>query len=165
MEQQLEGQVNQLLAQPTPTNNPVMLNPPQLDPNLFSMPNAQMSMPSIGSFLKVKSGNVIVIALGVIFSSTVGGFISRFMPSYSQYAVIIAGALIMYFGRSNGMLHDFGVGVLIAGLATAFSGIGGMLGGAAGGTSMNNDMMSEDRITYGGTDGVYPTQPERRTAR
>lgn len=165
MDQQLEGQVNQLLAQPTPTNNPVMLNPPQLDPNLFSMPqNAQMSMPSIGSFLKVKSGNVIVIALGVIFSSTVGGFISRFMPSYSQYAVIIAGALIMYFGRSNGMLHDFGVGVLIAGLATAFQGIGGVLGGSVGGTSMNNDM-SEDRITYGGTDGQYPTQPERRTMR
>ena len=69
----------------------------------------------------------------------------------------------MYFGRSNGMLHDFGVGVLIAGLASAFSGLGSMIGAQ---TSMpDGNMMSEDRVTYGGTDGLYPTQPERRTAR
>ena len=160
---QFEQGVNQLLVQPATVQTNMPLNPPQLDPALFSM--NQTSMPSIGSFLKVKTGNVIIITLGVIFSSTVGGFITRFMPSYSQYATIIAGALIMYFGRSNGMLHDFGVGVLIAGLANTFSGIGGMLGGAAGGTSMNNDMMSEDRVTYGGMDGQYPTQPERRTMR
>lgn len=162
MEQVLEAQINELNTKPLVASPHVTLNPSQTDPSLFSM--NPTSMPSIGSFLKVKSGNVIVIALGVIFSSTVGGFITRFMPSYSQYATIIAGALIMYFGRSNGMLHDFGVGVLIAGLASAFSGIGGMLAGSAGATSMN-DVMSEDRVTYGGTDGVYPTQPERRTVR
>lgn len=157
----LETQVQQLLENPIPK---VSTNPAQLDPALFEMPKDQMmSLPSVNSFLRVKGGNVIVITLGVIFSSTVGGFITRFLPSYSQYATVIAGALIMYFGRSNSMLHDFGIGVFVAGLAQVFSGIGGMLGG--GQTSMNNDMMSEDRITYGGMDGQYPTQPERRTVR
>lgn len=158
---ELEQQVNQLLVSPSGTTPHVDLNP-QENP-LFSMQSGQTSMPNIGSFLKVKSGNVIVIALGVIFSSTVGGFITRFIPSYSQYAVIIAGVLLMYFAKSNGMLHDFGVGVLIAGLASTFSNLGGMLSGATQ-TSMN-DVMSEDRVTYGGSDGVYPTQPERRTVR
>ena len=159
----LETQVLQLLDRPT--NTP--LTAPQMDPTLFEMPkDPQMSLPSMNSFFKVRGGNVIVITLGVIFSSTVAGFISRFLSSYAQYAAIIAGALIMYFAKSNAMLHDFGIGVFIAGLAQVFAGIGGMFGGLAGGTqtSMVNDM-SEDRITYGGTDGVYPTQPERRTMR
>ena len=163
MRMKFESQVQQLLDRPT--NTP--LTAPQLDSSLFEMPkNPEMSLPSMNSFFKVKGGNVVVITLGVIFSSTVAGFISRFLSSYAQYAAIIAGALIMYFAKSNGMLHDFGIGVFIAGLAQVFSGIGGMFGGLAGGTqtSMVNDM-SEDRLTYGGTDGVYPTQPERRTMR
>lgn len=169
--EQIEAGVNQLLAQPQPpvyqpAPNQIQLNPPQTDPALFSMNQAgDMSLPSVSSFFKVKGGNVIVIALGVILSSTVGGFITRFLPSYSQYSIVIAGALIMYLGRRNAMLHDFGTGVFIAGLAQIFSGIGGMLGGMAGGTSMNNEMVSEDRVTYGGMDGQYPTQPERRTVR
>ena len=127
----------------------------------FEEPRDGFSMPG-GSFLKVSNGNVLVIAIGLIFSTTVGGFVSRWMSSLAKYSSIIAGLAIMYIGRSKPMLRDFGVGVLLGGLAQAFGHLGASLG--AGGADLVDDMQ-EQRITYGGTDGVAPINPDRRTFR
>jgi len=126
------------------------------DQNGFAMPN-------LSSFTKV-SGSLPVIALGVIMSQTVGGFISRFLPNMSKWASIIAGALIMWFAKSNRLLKDFGAGVLIGGLATVFAGLGSQLGGIF----QEPDRMAfeEERMTFGGVDGgTMVTSPDRRTLR
>lgn len=151
--QELEQQINTLIER-----KPLLSPEATLSPELFSQPR-DFEMPSIGSFFKISNGNVAVIALGVIMTSTVGGFLANWLPSISQYASIIAGALIMYIGKGKSIVKDFGVGVLIGGLAQLFSGLGSSLSGIFG----EKPMMMEDKITYGGGDGVYPMQPERRT--
>lgn len=122
----------------------------------FEEPKDGFSMPG-GSFLKVSNGNVLVIAIGLIFSTTVGGFISRFMSGLAKYSAIIAGLAIMYIGKSKPMLRDFGVGVLLGGLAQTF----GHLGSSLAGVGAPAEEMQETRLTYGGTDGVYPSNPGR----
>ena len=126
-------------------------------PNQFEEPHDGFSMPG-GNLLKVSNGNVLVIAFGLIFSTTVGGFIGRWLSGMAKYSSIIAGLAIMYLGKSKPMLRDFGVGVLLGGLAQVFGHLGSsLLGGAA-----PEAEMQETRVTYGGTDGVYPTNPDRR---
>lgn len=145
----------------TKANTEQIQTPSVLKPEMFSMPQNKeddFGMPKLGGFLKVSNGNTAVITIGVVLSSTVGGYVSSMLPSHGQYASVIAGALIMYLGKKNNMLKDFGVGVLIGGLAQVFSGLGSMIPGM----SMPKDEVREDKITYGGSDGMYPTQPERR---
>lgn len=155
----METQIQQLAQL---QSNPVQLNPQQLPDQLFSMPKgAEFEMPNIKTFLKLKDGNVIVITLGVILSSTVGGFLTQFFPGgMTKWASVIAGALIMFIGKNKGVIQDFGAGVLIGGLAQVFSGLGGMIG--SGMSMPMNRQVEEDKLTYGGGDGVYPTQPDRR---
>lgn len=164
---QLEQQLEQL-TQNGFSPNQVTLDPKMMDDNLFAMRQGyqpgQTEMPKLGSFLKISDGNVLVIALGVITSQTVGGFVNRFLPMVGKFSTILAGLALMYFGKSKKLLRDFGVGVLLGGLASEFSGLGSRIGGMLGGqTSMPMDkMVEEDKMTYGGTDGVYPVQPDRR---
>lgn len=153
----LETQINSLTGQAT-------LNPKMLDPALFEEPETHdgYGMPRLGGFTKV-SGSLPVIALGVIMSSTVGGFLSKYLPSMTQWASVIAGALIMYFAKRQKLLKDFGAGVLIGGLASVFSGIGSSLSGAFG---EPRDSFEEDRTTWGGVEGgTMVTSPDRRTLR
>lgn len=123
----------------------------------FAEPHDGFAMPG-GSLLKVSNGNVLVIAAGLIFSTTVGGFVSRFMASLAKYSSIVAGLAIMYIGRSKPMLRDFGVGVLLGGLAQVFGHLGSFLGGGAA-----PEELAETRISYGGTDGISVMNPDRRT--
>ncbi len=153
----LEDQVKLLLKQNTTTQTgdgtldsiPSFSQPTQND---FGMPG--------GSFLKLNDANLAVVTIGVIVSSSVGGMISNWMPSVSKYGTIIAGVAIMYVGKNKKMVRDLGAGVLIGGLAEMFSGLGSSLGSHF--SQPNQNMMAEDRVTYGGTDGIYPTQPDRR---
>lgn len=148
MQTALEAKVDELLAQkPMPTGS--FAEPAQ---NGFGMPN-------IGGMLRVSNANLLVIALGVIVSSTVGGFVSSMLPSVSRYATVIAGAILLMVFKS-GIARDFGSGVLIGGLAELFSGIGQRIGGAVGGVTGGE--FAEVRTTFGGTDGVSVTSPDRR---
>ncbi len=155
----LENQIQQLALVDSQQG---MINPKMLNPSLFSEDKAQneFGMPSVGSFLRVSDGNLAVITLGVILSSSVAGLVERWLPSVAQYAAILAGVALIYFGKNKKMIRDFGAGVLIGGLATMFSGLGSSLGGMFGEPKQN--LMAEDKMTYGGGDGVYPTQPDRR---
>ena len=114
-------------------------------------------MPSLGGIFKISDGNIAVIAIGVILSTTIGDFLGRYIPSIGNWATVLAGIVITYIAKSNNLLKNFGAGVLIGGLAKALSGIAGSITGAFG-----EPMMAEDKITYGGGDGVYPMQPDRR---
>ena len=150
---EFETQVHQLLAKPT-------LAPKQLDPALFAEDHDGFGMPKIGSFLKLSNSNLAVVTIGVVMSSTIGGYLSGILGGLaggiSKYSTIIAGLLIMYFGKGKGIVRDLGAGVLIGGLAQLFAGIGQSI------MPTSEPMMQEDRVTYGGGDGVYPTQPDRR---
>lgn len=138
--------------------NNVQLNPSTqlFEEQMRKYKEDDFSMPSIGSFTKVSNANVIVIALGVLTASYIGNMLTRFVPQVGKFAPILAGALIIVLGKNRGMLKDFGIGVLIGGLVE--------LGrGYMPGMSMPmNRQVEEDRMTYGGTDGVYPVQPDRR---
>ncbi len=159
--QTFEDQIQELAKVQQSALSNASLNPQMMDNQLFSMKQDQeFGMPSVGSFLKVKDANVVVITLGVIMSSTVGGFVSRFLPSISQWAPVIAGALLIFFGKGKSVIKEFGIGVLIGGLAQVFSGLGGQLGESF--SLPMGRQVEEDRLTYGGSDGVYPTQPDRR---
>ena len=116
------------------------------------------SMPKIGGLLKVQNANLALIALGVVASTASGDRLAGLIPAIGRYATIIAGGLILMFVR-NGPLRDIGAGILIGGLADLIrSYTGGMFGMGS------SNMMAEDmKPTYGGGEGVYPTQPDRRT--
>lgn len=157
--QKLEDQI-QLLGQQSTLGS--QLHPKMLDPSLFNEDQQNdFGMPKIGSFLKVSDGNVAVITLGVIMSSTVAGFIAGWMPSMAQYAAILAGVAIIYFGKNKKLIRDFGIGVLIGGLAQMFAGVGSSLGGMIPG-GMSENFEETIKETYGGGDGIYPVQPDRR---
>lgn len=133
------------------------------DPNLlFSEQQNGFGMPNIGSLLKIQNGNVLVIALGVIVSSSLGGMIMGYLPSMGQYATLLAGIGLIYFGKGKSVVRDLGVGVLIGGLAAMFSGLGSSLGAMLPGQTAENPPMMEDKVTYGGTDGINPINPDRR---
>lgn len=148
----------------------------QAMPNMFAENNQNgMSMPNLGGFLKLNNANLLVIALGVIMASTIGGILSSMFSSVgalASFSTIIAGLLLMYFGKSKPMMKDFGAGVLIGGLAVRFAGLGASLGGALQGVTGGMSMMppgtnpgqqfQELKYTYGGSDGVQPTTPDRR---
>lgn len=151
----LEGKIDALLAQP----------PVAAPGAMFAEPSQNaFGMPSVGSFLKVQNANLLVITLGVILSATFGGFISGMFPSLGRYATIAAGAVLLLILRS-GAGRDFASGVLIGGLAQAFSGIGTSLSGFLGGGQNNMGEFAEVRTTHGGTDGVSPRSPDRRVFR
>lgn len=154
----LEGKIDALLAsqQAAPVAAPG---------GMFAEPSQNhFGMPSVGSFLKVQNANLLVITLGVILSATFGGFISGMFPSLGRYATIAAGAVLLLILRS-GAGRDFASGVLIGGLAQAFSGIGTSLSGMFGGGQNNMGEFAEVRTTHGGTDGVSPRSPDRRVFR
>jgi len=154
----LEGKIDQLLASP-----PAAISQPA--GGMFAEPTQNsFGMPSVGSFLKVQNANLLVITLGVILSSTLGGFISGMFPSIGRYATIAAGAVLLLILRT-GAGRDFASGVLIGGLAQAFSGIGSSLGGMLGGGQNNMGEFAEVRTTHGGSDGVQVRSPDRRVIR
>ena len=157
----LEDQLTQILALQQNPAMPAIPGTPGTE--LFQESQNGMNMPSIGSFLKINNGNVVVIGIGLILSSQIGGMVSRWLPSVSQYATIIAGLAIMYIAKSKPIIRDLGVGVLLGGLASTFSGLGNSLGGILGGNGMaEQNTMMETRETYGGTDGMYPENPDRK---
>ena len=158
----LEGKIDALLAAQPQAGVPMV---PQT-PGMFAEPSQNsFGMPSVGSFLKVANANLLVITLGVILSSTFGGFISGMFPGLGRYATIAAGAVLILILRT-GAGRDFASGVLIGGLAQAFSGIGASLSGMFGGGGQNNmGEFAEVRTTHGGTDGVSPRSPDRRVFR
>jgi len=149
----LEGKVDTLIES---------LNAPAAAPlPAFNEPRAHdgFGMPNIGGMFKVANANLLVITLGVILSSTIGGWLTGMLPSVGKYATVMAGAVLLLVFKS-GVARDFASGVLIGGLAGLFSGIGSSLGGLTGG-----DMsmpMAEDRVTFGGSDGVRVSSPDRR---
>ena len=111
---------------------------------------------SVSSFTRV-SGSLPVIAIGVILSSTVGGYLQRWLGNFAEWSAVIAGALIMYFGKRNAMLKDFGAGVLIGGLAAKFSNLASSFG------EPMSPAFEESRVTFGGVDGgMMVTSPDRR---
>lgn len=142
MQTAIESKVDQLLSQRAAVP--------------FAEPQNGFSMPNIGGMLRVSNANLLVIALGVIVSSTVGGFVTSMLPSVGRYATVIAGAVLLMLFKS-GIARDFGSGVLIGGLAELFSGLGSRIGSAVGGGEF-----AEMRTTFGGTDGVAVTSPDRR---
>ena len=144
MQTTLEAKVDEMLARPA-----APFAEPTTSQNGFGMPN-------IGGMLRVSNANLLVIALGVIVSSTVGGFVTSMLPSVGKYSTVIAGAVLLMVFKT-GMARDFGSGVLIGGLAELFSGLGARLGGAVGGGEF-----AEMRTTFGGSDGVSVTSPDRR---
>jgi len=143
MQTTVDAKVDELLARPMAP--------------AFAEPQNGFGMPNIGGMLKVQNANLLVIALGVIVSSTVGGFVTSMLPSVGKYATVIAGAVLLMLFKS-GVARDFGSGVLIGGLAELFSGLGARLGSAVGG----GGEFAETRTTFGGSDGVAVTSPDRR---
>lgn len=115
---------------------------------IFEMPR------NFGRFFKVSDGNIPAIAIGVVASSTIGNWLSSVFPAVGRWATIVAGGLLLLLFKS-GVLKSLAAGVFIGGIANLLSGfVGGGLGG----------MLSEDqKVTYGGGEGVYPMQPDRRT--
>ena len=96
----------------------------------------QQTMPAkLPSFeeqiLSTSESGVLPLAAGLALSGFVGGLVNRFMP-LGSLALPVAGFLMMRFFKS-GFLHGMGKGVLAAGIASFFGGLGGMLGGAIGG--------------------------------
>lgn len=142
-----------------PQQQQQIFNPSQDPMLLFAEQQRQndMSMPKIGSLMKIQNANVALIALGVVASTMIGSKLAGIIPQVGKFATIIAGAMILMFVR-NGPIRDIAAGVLIGGLAELVRGYTGMFG------MPGQNMMSEDvKSTYGGGEGVYPTQPDRRT--
>ena len=148
----LESQLEQLIKQQQAALPPVA--PLKAPPAPFSEPHNDFEMSS--NILKISNANIIIVGIGVLLSSTVGGYLTRFLPSTGKYAPILAGLAIMWLGKRNSMVKDLGAGILLGGVGSAFAGF-------ASGLGLSENMpMQEDKVTYGGTDGVYPTQPDRR---
>ena len=172
MEQQLENQILALVQDPLMARG--LTNPQMLDNAMFAeserlryQTQNGMGMPNLSSITKINDGNVLVIALGVIMSQTVGGFLSGFLAQVGKYASILAGLALAYFGKNKKLIRDFGIGVMIGGIASAFGGLGSALTGAfqehMPGYNKDNQFEEQVKDTYGGTDGIYPSQPDRRT--
>ena len=157
----LEEQIQTLITQTAPATLPGLPTVPGLQTPPFAENQNEFGMPNIGSFMKVQNGNLGAIAIGVMAATTIGGMISRVLPSVGNFGPVIAGALIlMFLGTRGGIIRDIGSGVLIGGLAMLLKNYTGGMFGMPG----SNDMMAEEqKATYGGGDGVYPTQPDRRT--
>lgn len=84
------------------------------------------------SILSIGQEGVVPLAAGLALSGFIGGLLNQLVP-LGNLALPIAGYLMMRFFKS-GFLHGMGRGVLAAGIATLFSGLGGFIGGAFGGT-------------------------------
>lgn len=156
--------MQQLLVASPPSQT---TQPKMIPEGMFLEGQNGYDMPNFGSMLKVSNGNVATIAIGLILSASVGGLVMRWLPSVGKWGTVIAGLVIMYIAKtSKPMIRDIGIGVLLGGLASVFSGLGGSLGGildGIGGNGMSENMpMMEDKLTYGGGDGVYPLNPDRR---
>ena len=138
------------------TNNLPVLNPNVDEDGLFAEPNIGGRVQGLMTI----RASAIFLVLGVVLASTVGGYLTGILPgSLDKYAMLIAGIAIIMLGRKSYMLKSFGFGVFVAGLVEVVKGLG-ILGRF---TAENRNMYAETRETYGGTDGVYPTQPDRPT--
>ena len=137
-----------------PSNLPA-LNPPVDDDSLFQEPIGSR----VQGLMTIRA-SAIFLVLGVVLATTIGGYLQGVLPgSLDKYAVLIAGIAIIMLGRKSYMLKSFGFGVFVAGLVEVVKGLGVF----SGLMSENRNMYAEVRETFGGTDGVYPTQPDRPT--
>ena len=157
--QQMRSMMLQSEALPNPalSQNPSLMFAEQQQKQYTTSQNDH-AMPDVRGLMKIQNANVALIAAGVVVSTMIGDKLAGIIPGLGRYATIIAGGLILMFVR-NGPIRDIAAGVLIGGLADLLrsytSGMFGMGG---------NNMMSEDvKDTYGGGEGVYPQQPDRRT--
>jgi hypothetical protein len=133
--QQLESKVETLLnipsQQPNPNNPQWNWNnfQPYADQNMFAEHNGFNQ-----SLLQVQGGNLLIMVLGAILSSTIAGLMNRFLPLGSFSGVV--GALILRHFFKGGKGKDFANGVLIGAVSSLVapmvsgltSGLGGLFG-------------------------------------
>jgi len=84
------------------------------------------------SILSTSQEGVVPLAAGLALSGFIGGLFNSFLP-LGNLSLPVAGYLMMRFFKS-GFLHGMGKGVLAAGIAALFGGLGGLLGGAVANT-------------------------------
>jgi len=133
---QLESKIEQLLDNPTGKTQSTQWDYKNFNPQqgqIFAEHDG-FSQGMIGNITQVQGGNLLVIVLGAIMSSTIAGIFNRFLPLGSLSGVVGAIALRYFFKSGKG--RDFANGVLI-GAVSAFvapmvggltSGLGGMFG-------------------------------------
>ena len=137
-----------------PANYPAPAPPSFGEPtqNDFGLPGAGMLNQRI---------NLLVAGLGVLASTAITSLVKKYVPSVGRWAGIIAGAVLIAFGKGKGLVKDFGVGVLLGGTAIAFENFADGLAGRFG--FSENAPFQEIRVTQGGLDGgLNPTSPGRR---
>ena len=135
-------------------------------PDMFQEPQNgfEVSMPSFNSVMNLNGGNIPIIALGVILSENVGSFVGRFTQQATivKWGAVLAGFILITVGKRNRMIHSFGAGVFIGGLATVFRDVVMNATGSLG-LSEPSAAFQEQRVTWGGVDGgVNVTSPDRR---
>ena len=108
--------------------------------------------------LNVRASAIFLI-LGGIMAATVGNVIKGYLPAgIGKYATLIAGLFLVILSRSNYMLRSFGFGVFIEGVVEVAKDFRVFQS-----FSEDRNMYAETKETWGGTDGVYPVQPDRKT--
>ena len=116
-------------------------------PNFRGLMNQSISLPVVG--------------MGVLASGAIQALVTKHFPHLGKWTGIAAGAALIIFGKRQKVLKDFGVGVLLGGVAYAFEGIADSL------TNRFNEprrSFEESRETWGGMDGGMDVMsPERRT--
>lgn len=125
----------------------------------FAEPHNDFSLP--GGSLINQNINLLYAGLGVLASGAIVSLVSKHLTMVpAKWAGIIAGVLLITLGKKNKMIKDFGVGVVLGGIALAFENISDMLTDRFG----ERKAFDEQRTTWGGLDGgLQVTSPERRT--
>lgn len=127
---------------------------------IFNEPNQNgMALPRMGGLMN-SNISLPVAAVGVLASGAVRSMAVKYFPQLDKWAGIAVGAVFILFGKRKKLIKDFGVGVLLGGIAYAFEDLSASL------TSRFAERKSfdEDRITWGGVDGgTTVMSPERRT--
>ena len=121
----------------------------------------EFSQGGLQGLLTIERGNLLGIALGVILSATVGGFIASFI-NLGGITIIVAGVILRHFLKA-GFGRDFANGVLIGGFVSLFSGLGTSIGaGLGGGIFSPQTTVAEPRTGQGGVSGTQLVSGSRR---
>ena len=111
----------------------------------------------VSGFMTVRANTLLLVA-GLVAAATIGGYLERAFPRVGKYGTLVAGVLIVVMGRRNTMVKSLGMGVFLAGVAEIvrqFDFVQTHFG--------EPRAFEEQRTTYGGTDGMVVTTPDRRT--
>ena len=154
----LETAIQQIKTAPTPAPTaPVLADSGELfheDSDMFAEKRGMSNR--IGGLLNIR-GSAVFIVIGLITAATVGNYLRDAVPQAGKYSTALAGVVIILLGRKNKIVKSFGFGVFLEGIVEIVKDF------SVFSRFSEPNMYAETKMTWGGTDGVAPRQPDRMT--